>query len=272
MNCFLNRHRTFGCIALCLFAWSGAAFADDMIPQPKGWLVLHGGWILSPVMTGRFASLAGLPGAPVVVIPTAEFPNLTPAMAESAKDIMARFFGATNVVVLHAKNRQQADSEGFVQPLRQVNAVWILGGTTKALDRYVGTKTEAEIKALYARGGVVGGSSAGALILGSFKLKLPQSLKPNGGRILQEELAFGLLPNTVVQPHFAQWHRGKQTAAVIAAHPGLMGLGIDEDTGAVVHGGELEVLGPKSVHIFEKVGDGDGITLHAGEKYQLRRK
>jgi len=223
-------------------------------------------------MTKKFAALAGLPDAPVIVIPTAEVPNhMSEKDAEREKDVMARFFGAKNVIVLHAKDRKQADSEAFVQPLRQANAVWIEGGKTATLARYVGTRTESELRALYARGGVVGGTSAGALILGSFKMRLPQSLRPNGGRPGQDEIGLGLVRDTVILPHFSQWHRTEQMSKVVAAHPTLLGLGIDEDTGVVVHEGVLEVLGPKSARIFLAGAKGE-VTLGPGEKYDLQAR
>ncbi|HJZ96834.1 MAG TPA: hypothetical protein VKE70_10000 [Candidatus Solibacter sp.] len=66
-------------------AVAASSFAQEVASPPQGWLVLHGGWILSPVMTQKFAALAGLPDSPVIVIPTAEVPNnMTAKDAERA--------------------------------------------------------------------------------------------------------------------------------------------------------------------------------------------
>jgi len=76
-------------------------------------------------------------------------------------------FGIKNVSVLHTFSRDEANSASFVEPLRHTTAVWIWGGSHEALARvYPGTRAQKEIRAVLDRGGIVGGSSSGAMILG----------------------------------------------------------------------------------------------------------
>ena len=85
---------------------------------------------------------------------------------------MFRKLGATHLTVLHTNDRKEADSEAFVEPLKRATAVWFVGGRQWHLvDSYAGTRTEAEIKAVLARGGVVGGTSAGASIQASYLVR-----------------------------------------------------------------------------------------------------
>lgn len=89
---------------------------------------------------------------------------------DTAKIVLAfaREFTVKHVTVLHTRDRVKANSEGFVEPLRHASGVWIDGGRQWRLaDTYLGTAVEREIKALLMRGGVVGGSSAGANIQNS---------------------------------------------------------------------------------------------------------
>src|SRR5262249_61960666 len=131
-----------------------------------GWLVLHGGRLVERTVAERFAALAGLPEGHLVLIPTAHGLKLTSMQLEGLKEGAARTFHATNVTVLHARNRREADSEAFVEPLRRAHGVWITGGEDRFLmSMYAGTRTVRELAALYARGGGVGGRSAGASVL-----------------------------------------------------------------------------------------------------------
>ncbi len=167
-----------------------------------------------------------------MLIPTAHGLKLTPMQLEGLKEGATRIFHTTNVIVLHARNRKEADSEAFAQPLRRARAVWISGGEDLFLmSIYAGTRTVRELVAVYARGGVVGGASAGASVLTSFKNLLPASLRPNGGRIRKGEIGFGLLNNTAVHPHFTQRHRENQIRLLVRNHPEVLFLGIDEPLG-----------------------------------------
>ena len=59
-----------------------------------------------------------------------------------------------------------ADLDSFVEPLRRAGGVWLGGGLPEnLLDTYTGTKVEQELRGVLARGGVVGGLSAGAMVL-----------------------------------------------------------------------------------------------------------
>jgi cyanophycinase len=86
--------------------------------------------------------------------------------------------GATRFSVLHTRDRQQADGEEFVAPLRQARGVWFSGGRRwQLVDAYLGTRTVTEIRGVLERGGVVGGSSARATIQESFLVRGDASTK-----------------------------------------------------------------------------------------------
>ena len=139
-----------------------AASRPDSAPttaSPKGWLILHGGGVIEPEIRERFIALAGGPDANIVMIPTALADSEIPGRSQQ----IARFFGIRNYTELHTRDRDQANSDAFVEPLRHASGVWIDGGRQwRLVDAYADTAVEREIKALLARGGVVFGSSAGA--------------------------------------------------------------------------------------------------------------
>ena len=98
----------------------------------------------------------------------------------------------------------------------------------------------ASCTALVNRGGVVGGTSAGAA---------PQSrvMIRGGNPVAHVGRGFNLLPGAVVDQHFLKRSRVNRLLGVIEAHPDLVGYGIDEGTAMIVRGDRFRVLGASYV-------------------------
>lgn len=252
----------------------------------RGTLVLVGGGAHlvggggNPALLQKFVQLAGGSGARIVVIPT-PFPDdyLTPEGLEKLRVGAQELMGVDHVTVMHTRDRKQADKEEFVAPLRQATGVWIPGGKDAYLiDAYVGTRLETEIKALLARGGVVGGSSAGAVIQGSLVIDatVVDSPESPGGKTLHVDAAragWGLLTNSMAEPHWNTRYR-VDLSPVLAPHPGLMGIAIDEDAAAIVQGNRLEVFGDGHVGIFDGKAHDDKpyYDLSPGDRFDLHTR
>jgi cyanophycinase len=128
-------------------------------------------------------------------------------------------------------------------------AVFLGGGDqVKLVAELSGTRSEAAMKRLFTRGGVVCGTSAGAAAL--------TALTMAGGEIdIEGELVeqyigpgFGLLGyEAIVDTHFSARSRLQRLFVVIADHPHLLGIGIDEDTALVVRGSVGQVVGAGGV-------------------------
>src|SRR5947209_8313485 len=229
-------------IAIPLFRAFGGVPVPASTGPSKGTLIIVGGGRLVPVIVSRCIELAGEWQANFVVITTAIGDQVD---VEREKTRFANTFAVKNYVVLHTRDRKQADSKEFVEPLKHATGVWIEGGRQWRLaDAYLGTLTEREIKAVLDRGGVVGGSSAGATIQGSFLVRgaAGTATNPDGDNTIMESPGhlegFGLLTNCAIDQHVITRHREGDLAPVIKAHPGLLGIGIDESTAIVVHGDE----------------------------------
>lgn len=247
----------------------------------KGWLILHGGGIDTKREYGhyhRFAELAGGVNASVVVILTpVDLDVLTPAFLTQYKQWWKSELGLADVSFMDTRNRQEAETEAFVAPLRKATGVWIMGGhLTNLLNVYLGTRTEREIKAVAERGGVVAGTSAGAMIQGSFLVNLtktPSDLRlSRSGMFLDPArmVGFGLLRGVAVYPHFFARHAEKDLLEVVARYPELLGVGIDEGAAIVVHNDQFEVISGR-VGIFERARK-KHLTLSKGQKFDLRRR
>ncbi len=150
-----------------------------------------------------------------------------------------------SVTMLHTRDRKRANTEEFVKPLKEANAVWIAGGDQQRLaDAYVGTLVEKELQALLKRGGVIWGTSAGAAIMSKLMI--------SSGKPPATELArgFDLLPGTVIDQHFVARHREPRLLEVSQKYPGFVGIGVDEGTALIVKGRSLRAVGNSTVTIL----------------------
>src|SRR6202022_1776550 len=108
--------------------------------------------------------------APIVFVPSANV--LDPEPAKRAESNVLVKAGAKNVTILHTTDRKVADSKKFFAPLLKARGVFFGGGRQWHLvDSYLNTRTQREFRAVLDRGGVIGGSSAGATIIGSYLVR-----------------------------------------------------------------------------------------------------
>jgi cyanophycinase len=236
----------------------------------KGSLVIVGGGRIPQSIREKFIALAGGPGANFVYIPTAAEDR----MLNLGGDESPRLFGLKNVTALHTRDRKEANTEKFVASLRKASGVWFGGGRQwRLVDSYLDTRVHKELVALLRRGGVIGGSSAGATIQGSYLVRGARE----GNQIMMAkgyEVGMGFLKNAAIDQHIDTRKRENDMAEVIAAHPGLLGIGLYESTAIVVQGDRFEVIGDGKVAITDgKERDGKKYyLLSAGERFDLKAR
>jgi len=238
----------------------------------KGSLVIVGGAMRDTAIVDRFIELAGGKDAPIVVVPTAS------GSGEIDTARITRFLtsrGAGNVSLLHTYDSLEADTEEFAAPLGKASGLWFTGGRQwRIVDAYGGTVTEEEMRKVIDRGGVIGGSSAGATIQGSYLAR--GDTKTNTIMMGDHERGFGYLEASAIDQHLLVRNRQHDLVEVIAAHPHLLGIGLDENTAIIVEGDEFEVLGESFVAIYDyklwKDSETEGSPLANGGKFFLLRE
>jgi cyanophycinase len=249
--------------------------AEPTLGPERGSLVIVGGGRLPAAVANEFVERAGGVRSAFVVIPTAN-------EGESwGEDYVARSFltrmGVTDLVVLHTRDRAVANSEAFVRSLAVARGVWIDGGRQWRLaDAYLDTRTHRELWNVLDRGGVIGGSSAGATIQGSYLVRGA----PEGNQILMSpghEIGFGFLRLSAIDQHVVARKRHLDLYPVIHRHPALLGLGIDEGTAVVVERDRLRIIGDSAVLVHNGSEATDNIevpyrTLRAGDEFDLRTR
>ena len=233
---------------------------NTTIGPEKGSLLIVGGGLKSEAVIKSFVELAGGWDAAIVVIPTAGGSDNFDENSGFVRTL--RKLGATNVTMLHTRDKKIADSDAFTKPLINANGVWFQGGRQwRLVDSYKDTKTEKLLKEVLERGGVIGGSSAGASIQGSFLAR--GDTKNNQVMMGDHQVGFGYLKNTAIDQHVLVRNRQFDMFEILKSHPELLGIGIDEDTGIIVQGNEFKVIGESYVLIY------DG-TFYSREGSQLK--
>ncbi len=255
-----------------IFVADETASAADIGPD-NGVLVIVGG-AAGPDILKEFVDLAGGPDAPIVVIPTASGASTYDRFHRVARRFREAF-GVSDVVVLHTYDRAEADSTAFVEPIRKARAVWFSGGRQWRLaDAYLDTRTQRELEALLARGGVIGGSSAGATIQGSYLARGDTST--NTIMMGDHVEGFGFLRNAAIDQHVLRRNRQFDLIEIIKAHPELLGIGLDENTGIIVTGDSFRVVGESYVAIYDHnrlmANDGRFYFLAPGDTFDLTKR
>ena len=233
---------------LFLIALVTTGIPAQEVGPPNGALVIVGGAMRDQAIVERFLNLAGGTDAPIVVIPTAGGSDEYDQYWGGLRQFKA--VGATDLTVLHTTDRAVANSDEFIAPLKNARGVWFSGGRQWRLaDSYLDTRVHEELWALLERGGVIGGSSAGATIQGSYLAR--GDTRTNTIMMGDHEVGMGFLKNSAIDQHVLRRNRQFDLIEIIEAHPELLGIGIDENTAIVVQGNRFEVMGQGYVAIYD---------------------
>lgn len=250
------------------------------VAKPEGaYLVTSGGDRIDE----RFRKILEAHSRRLVFIPTAASslrskygtiwnPDLEENRDPFLRELTIRF-NVVEIEILHTRSREVADSDAFVRPLRNADAVWMSGGNAGRLaDAYLGTRVVEELRAVVARGGIVAGESAGAIIQGSYVVRG----NPDKPVLMVDgrDRGFGFLPNIAINPHLTSSQRENELVSVVDRYPHLLGLGIDDDAGLVVRGEIAEVIGSGRVAVYDNQKHPAGwyFWLKAGDKLDLRAR
>jgi cyanophycinase len=230
-------------------------------PSPTGPVILIGGAEdkrRDRVILTRFAELAGGSDARIVVISTAS------TMGERASEAYRSLFGelgAAGIQGIRPLNREQANDPEIVSALNDASGIFITGGNQLRLVSVVaGTRLADALHRAQDRGVVIAGTSAGASAAATHMVAFGRPGATPKHRMVQISAGLGLVDRVIVDQHFEQRGRLGRLLAAVALSPGLLGLGLDEDTAAILWGdGTLETVGRGAVTLV----DGSEMTSDA---------
>lgn len=198
----------------------------------------------------RFAKFAGGPDGHVVVISTAS------SLGDAATDLYSELFlglGLGTVTGLRPEEREEADEPAMVAALQEATGVYLTGGNQSRLASIVaGTRLGDALFLAHDRGAVLAGTSAGASAMASHMVAFGRSGSTPKNRMAQLSAGLGILQGLVIDQHFEQRGRIGRLLAIVAGSPSLLGVGLDEDTCAIVHADQtIQVMGRGAVTIVD---------------------
>ena len=231
--------------------------APEYGPAKGALVIVGGGGMDGTGIVEKFIELAGGPDAKFIIVPTAGGNRGEDGTIRQYKeeDRIASWLkrGLKNVKMLHTHDPKVADTPEFVKDLRDANAVWFDGGRQwNIVDSYANTLAYKEFHKVLERGGVIGGSSAGATIQGEYLVRgdtsgpnVMMTAEPN------HQEAFKFLRKSAIDQHINARNRWDDLIQVIQKYPKLLGIGLSEGTAIIVRGDSFEVLGKWKVAVHD---------------------
>lgn len=215
-----------------------------------------------------FVDRAGGADARIAVVATAS--SLGPEINEVYQALFTRL-GAAEVFFVRPESREQAADSGLVAELERATAIFMTGGNQLKLSTVIaGTPFGRAILEARDRGVTIAGTSAGASIQSSHMVAFGPGGATPKQRMTQVAAGLGLIENCVIDQHFAQRNRYGRLLMIVSQSPQLLGLGVDEDTAAVISRTEdddvLRVIGRGSVTVM----DGTHMVSNAHEAHEHR--
>lgn len=173
--------------------------------------------------------------------------------------------GVAACSVFHLKDRQEADASEVLAAAAQADIIFFSGGDQQRLAQALAGSDFMKVVAdHHAAGRIVAGTSAGAAAMSAdmiYEEKKTVSLLEG----------FGLTDDLIVDTHFSQRGRLSRLFGVVAHKPAQLGLGVDENTAAILKAdGTMEVIGAGTVTVVDSTARAE--TLRAGEAYDLRKR
>ena len=250
---------------------NGSALSAPRVGPATGSVLVVGGGQQGPEIFAKFIELAGGPEALIVEVPTAGGDSID--LKTVGRGLRAA--GAKHVVVYHTTDRTVADADSFVAKIAAARGVWFGGGRHyRLVNSYLNTKSQRAFEAVLARGGVVGGSSAGASILASY---LVRGAPSNDNRIMNHPAyltGFGYLRNTAIDQHVVARERLPDLHdSLLVRRRDLLAISEDEGTAWVVRGDTAELIGRGKGFVYnarELTDPGRPfLTLLPGDRFDL---
>jgi len=273
-------------VGASLLLLPAAAHAQDQFeygPAKGTLLIVGGGNLREGGIPEKFIELAGGTDAKFVIVPTAGGnKNADGTIKVYDEESVLRPWkarGLTHVRMLHTADPGVANTAEFVKPLLDANAVWFEGGRQwNIVDSYANTRTYQEFHRLLERGGVIGGSSAGASIQGDFLVRGAVQ----GSQLIvapepEHHQGFAFLRHSAIDQHVNTRNRWDDIVPLIKDKPELLGIGLSENTAIIVKGDRLEVIGAWKVAVHDNTRgyqpwEKPYFVLSAGDVFNMKTR
>jgi len=199
--------------------------------------------------------------------------------------------GHNELGLMHIPTRDLAEDPSNVQRVKKADIIFFTGGDQLRITSILGGSSVLNvIKERYNEGDcIVAGTSAGASAMSETMIYGGDSTEAILKGTVHMTAGIGLIDNVVIDSHFIKRGRFSRLVQIVSTNPGLIGLGLGEDTGVVVERGHiLKAIGSGLVVILDgqrirysniaNIKDGEAIavenihihTIVSGHGYDLK--
>jgi len=203
-----------------------------------------------PRILAEFVRRAGGPKACLLILPQASALEDT---GDFYRDAFAKLGVDRPADILACTERLEVDQPANLDAVKRATGIFIAGGNQVRLTAlFAGTQLEAELLAAYRRGAVLAGTSAGAAVLSKLMLAFGRSGPTPRQSLAQFTSGFGFTDKVIFDQHFRQRDRLGRLIYAVSMYPGLLGVGVDENTVAVLEDDRLiSVFGAGAVTVVD---------------------
>ncbi len=199
----------------------------------------------------RVVEEAGGPLARIEIITTAS--TIPYEIGETYLNAFGKI-GCTNIGVMHIRTRQDTQIKEYLDRIRQCDAVMFSGGNQLRLSvTDGGTEFLAILKKRYHEENfVIAGTSAGAMAMSQTMIYEGNATRAHLKGEVKMTTGLGFIPSVIIDSHFEKRGRFGRLAQAVATNPSCIGIGLGEDTGMLITGGnKMEAIGSGLVVIID---------------------
>ncbi|MGC1516132.1 MAG: cyanophycinase [Maribacter sp.] len=239
----------------------------------------------------RVVKESGGKEACIIVIPTASsIPELI------GENYLAAFgkLKCTNVTIMDIRTKEQSEEAGHIALMEKADCVMFSGGNQSKITKFIGGTTLHKILIRRYQNDahfVIAGTSAGAMCMSADMITGGSSKESLLKGAVGMGAGMGFIPKLIIDSHFIQRGRFGRLAEAVAKFPGLLGVGLAEDTGLVIKKcNTFEVIGSGMIILFDPsrlkhnnqkiLEDGEPISLSNlkvhilanGDRFNIRKR
>jgi cyanophycinase len=203
----------------------------------------------------------------VAILPTASWPDGEATFQRWVAMGVDHFSGlGAEVEAVFVRSRDDAFDASYAQAVGEADVVYLSGGKPDhLLATLTGTPVWAAACAAHARGAILAGCSAGAMVLCESQARFRKRMLPWP---LRWQRALGIVASVAVMPHYDRLPEAFAALMVLQAPRGTTVLGIDEDTAVIGRDGAWQVHGRSRVTVWR---GRERIRHRAGDVFRILR-
>jgi len=203
----------------------------------------------------RVLALSPADAPTVAVITTAS--SIPDEVFPSYRSVFAQL-GASQVVHLDIRERDDAFAEDNVAKVHEADVVFMSGGDQLRLTNVLGGSPVLEaMRDARLEGTVIAGTSAGAAAMSATMIYDGQAADALRKGAVKMAAGLGFIQGVVIDSHFLERGRFTRLMEVGATNPEYLGIGLGEDAAIIVHEGG----------VLEAMGNGHVVVVDAGEQF-----